>query len=607
MTENPSWLGFAELCEILAATRGKLAKRAAIAAYLRPLDAAAAGLAAQYLTGSVFPENEELAVNVGGRLVVRALEAIVHATPETFHATYRKHGDLGATAEELLRTVPRESEGGLGLHEVAERLNALAAARQQAVKFAQLVDTLRSFSPRGAKYFTKLLLGDMRTGVQQSLVEEAIAAAAEEPLSAVRHAGMLLGSLPAVVELSWRHKLETASFRMFHSLGFMLATPAANAQEAYAKLSQAKEIQKDTTQPSAAIPADNDFSAQVEDKYDGMRAQIHCGDPSQPGRVRIFSRTRDDITTSFPEIVEWFAGATEPAILDGEVLAWDFTAARALPFTSLQPRLGRKRVTSAMQAASPVIFMAFDMLLRSNELLLNLPLRVRRSHLEAWAESVQHTSVSTAPVGAKDESQISLFATEGVTEGRERPTRLKLSPVTSMLSAQQLDAAFSAARARGNEGLMVKSVASAYQPGRRGAAWLKIKRELATLDVVVTAVEYGHGRRAAVLSDYTFAVRSGEDLLNVGKAYSGLTDDEIATLTPWFQQHTLEESGGQLLVEPKIILEVAFNNVMLSDRHSSGYALRFPRIVRIRSDKPLEEIDTLERVAEIYETQHTKG
>lgn len=606
MTDSASWLSFAELCESLAATRSKLEKRAAIAAYLRPLDAASAGLAAQYLTGSVFPENEARAVNIGGRLVVRALEAIVPTTPQTFHATYRKHGDLGATAEELFRIVPQSKVAGLGLHEVAAHLDALAVARLQAVKFAQLVDTLRGFSPIEAKYFIKLLLGDMRTGVQQSLVEEAIAAAAEEPLSAVRHAGMLLGSLPSVVELAWRHTLGTASFRMFHSLGFMLATPAASAHEAYAKLSQATKHQEETAEPGAAMPAGNDASAQVEDKYDGMRAQIHCGDPAQPGRVRIFSRTRDDITASFPEIVEWFAHATEPAILDGEILAWDFAAGRAMPFTALQPRLGRKRVTSALRTASPVMFMAFDMLLRSNQLLLNLPLQVRRNHLEAWAEAMQRITEPHVHVEGKAESQISLFATGEVTDDRKHPSRLKLSPVMPMLSAEQLDAIFSAARARGNEGLMVKSLASAYQPGRRGAAWLKIKRELATLDVVVTAVEYGHGKRAAVLSDYTFAVRNGEDLVKVGKAYSGLTDQEIANLTPWFQQHTMEESGGQLLVEPTIVLEVAFNNVMRSDRHSSGYALRFPRIVRTRTDKPLDEIDTLERVAEIYETQHAK-
>ena len=168
---------------------------------------------------------------------------------------------------------------------------------------------------------------------------------------------------------------------------------------------------------------------------------------------------------------------------------------------------------------------------------------------------------------------------------------------------QELDQLFEAAQARGNEGLMIKDPESAYTPGRRGKSWLKLKRELATLDVVVTAVEYGHGKRIGVLSDYTFAVRDGERLVNIGKAYSGLTDAEIAEMTKWFLEHTIEDQGFRLIVEPKIVLEVAFNNMMRSDRHESGYALRFPRIVRIRPDKLPEEADTIEKSQEIYEKQ----
>lgn len=604
MTDAPSWLSFSELCESLAATRSKLAKRAAIAAYLRPVDAASAGLSAQYLTGRVFPETEERTMNVGSSLIVRALEAITQTTPETFHATYRKHGDVGATAEELLRPTPQRPTH-LSVHDVAARLDALAAARLQSAKSGLLENTLRTISPIEAKYFIKLLLGDMRTGVQQSLVEEAISIAAEEPLAAVRRAGMLLGNLAAVVELAWLEKLETARFRMFHPLGFMLATPAGSAEEAFARLKAAGANNDIPAAPAATTkPNGKEPSAQIEDKYDGMRAQIHCGDPSQPGRVRIFSRTRDDITASFPEIAAWFTSAPEPAILDGEILAWDFATDRALPFTALQPRLGRRRVTAAMQTGSPVLFMAFDILLRNEELLLDTPLHLRRSHLEAWTEAARQFSRLNPLARTTAEPQGFLFATETVTDIDENLMRLKLSPATAMISPEQIDGVFLAARARGNEGLMVKSLSSVYQPGRRGSAWLKIKRELATLDVVVTAVEYGHGRRAAVLSDYTFAVQSGSGLLNVGKAYSGLTDEEIAALTPWFQQHMLEDRGGQLLVEPGIVLEVAFNNVMQSERHDSGYALRFPRILRIRTDKPLQEIDTLERVAEIFDSQH---
>jgi DNA ligase-1 len=178
-----------------------------------------------------------------------------------------------------------------------------------------------------------------------------------------------------------------------------------------------------------------------------------------------------------------------------------------------------------------------------------------------------------------------------------------LAPTLTANSPEQLEEIFTAARQRGNEGLMIKGLNSAYTPGRRGKAWLKLKKELATLDVVVTAVEWGHGKRNKVLSDYTFAVRDGDKLLNVGKAYSGLTDAEIAEMTQWFLAHTIQDHGFRLAVQPKIVLEVAFNNMMRSTRHESGYALRFPRILRIRTDKSPHEADTLETVREIFERQ----
>jgi DNA ligase-1 len=177
------------------------------------------------------------------------------------------------------------------------------------------------------------------------------------------------------------------------------------------------------------------------------------------------------------------------------------------------------------------------------------------------------------------------------------------APAFEASSPEELDQLFEAAQARGNEGLMIKDPESVYTPGRRGKSWLKLKRELATLDVVVTAVEYGHGKRIGVLSDYTFAVRDGDRLVNIGKAYSGLTDVEIAEMTKWFLDHVIEDQGFRLVVEPKIVLEVAFNNMMESDRHESGYALRFPRIVRLRPDKLPEDADTVERAREIYEGQ----
>jgi DNA ligase-1 len=186
-------------------------------------------------------------------------------------------------------------------------------------------------------------------------------------------------------------------------------------------------------------------------------------------------------------------------------------------------------------------------------------------------------------------------------------THVVRAPVLRAKTPDELEEHFTAAQARGNEGLMIKDLGSAYLPGKRGKSWLKMKRELATLDVVVTAVEYGHGKRMGVLSDYTFAVwdtdTNNAQLVNIGKAYSGLTDVEIAEMTQWFLEHTIEDQGFRRTVEPKIVLEVAFNNMMKSERHESGYALRFPRIVRLRPDKTADEADTIGRVREIFDQQ----
>jgi DNA ligase-1 len=449
----------------------------------------------------------------------------------------------------------------------------------------------------------------MRIGVKQSLIEEAIAAASGTRVEQVRHAVMLEADLAAATMRAFTGTLPEARMRLFHPLGFMLASPVDSPDEA---------VERFTKQGDAH--GSGHIEAFLEDKYDGMRAQLHCADPAQPERVALYSRNREDITESYPELAEAFSGLLpgedNQLILDGEILGWNFDAGeedergRALPFAVLGERIGRKRVSNELRARVPVVFMAFDLLCAQGELTLELPLRERRNRLEAIVERIGKRTVSPLHIDEHaGAAQSHLFAAAAVAE---LPVpRLLLSPSRLVESSDDIDRAYAAARARSNEGVMIKSAGSAYQPGRRGLAWLKLKRELATLDVVVTGAEYGHGKRAGLLSDYTFAVRgpgyatTGE-LLNVGKAYSGVTDAEIAQLTAFFREHTLEDHGHFRTVEPLIVLEVAFNNIMRSDRHASGFALRFPRILRLRPDKPVDEIDTVERVEEIYQSQMDK-
>ncbi len=612
---STGFLQFAVLCDALAATTKKLEKRALIAEYLKNLEVEDAAQAALYLAGTPFSETDRRVLNVGGSLLSKALTELSGASQPEMYAAYRRHGDLGAAAEDLLRQRGARA-ASLTLRQVEEAFARIAEARGPAAKLALMLELLRDATPIEAKYILKLAVGDMRIGVKQSLVEEAIAAAYAVETAAVRRAVMLNGSLPETVVMATRKTLGDARMKLFHPLGFMLASPVDSVGEAMKRFAQevlaeqgatpdesgeVESVGKPLEELAPLIPKVPEIAlreAQLEDKYDGIRAQLHCGEGEQPGRVELFSRSRDDLSASFPELIEAFEGIAEPMILDGEILAWNTRDERALPFAVLQQRLGRKRVTQEMLERMPVVFMVFDLMYLGEQLQLESPLFERRERLEAL---VAKYAEGTGKVEMRGQS----FLFRDADDVQSFP-RLMLAPATRLRNAEQLDAAYMEARARGNEGVMLKALHSTYQPGRRGLAWLKLKRELATLDVVVTGAEFGHGRRVGVLSDYTFAVRDGEELKNVGKAYSGLTDAEIDELTAFFREHTLEDFGGFRTVEPLVVLEVAFNNVMRSERHNSGFALRFPRILRIRNDKPVSEIDTLARVEEIYNCQPDK-
>ena len=369
---------FAELCDKLSQTGSKLEKRALMAGYLRSLPIPDAGLAALYLAGVPFPETDGRDLKVGGASLSRILGELSGASDAAMHAAYRRHGDLGGAAQDLLqaRTIPPT----LHLADVGEAFSAVAGAGKPAAKQRLVHDLLEKATPLEAKYLIKIMLGDMRTGIKVSLVEEAIAAAYDAPVAEVRTARMLNGNLPEVLELAAGGRLAEARMKLFHPLGFMLASPVETVEEALQRFSV--EVAEEG---QSGVPVIKE--AQMEDKYDGVRAQVHCGSPEHPGRVALFSRSREDMTVSFPEIVEAFAGFEEPLVLDGEILAWKED--RALPFSSLQARLGRKKVTAEMRADTPVVFMAFDLLYAHGETLMDQPLLERRRKLEALVAKEQ--------------------------------------------------------------------------------------------------------------------------------------------------------------------------------------------------------------------------
>jgi len=597
---------FAETADRIAATTKKLEKTALLAGYLKSVPVEEAAVAAVFFSGRPFPVWEETTLQVGGTLLWRIVEELSGCNEKELTAAYRKHGDLGAVAGAVL---PGGTGSQIAPSNIQLTFREIAAARGSAAKSILVRKLLSQVSPLEAKYIVKIMTGDLRIGLKESLVEEAIAEAFGGAVKDVQRANMLVGDIGETLRLAAEGRLTEAKMRLFHPIGFMLASPAESAEDALSYFQ----------------------NAWVEDKYDGIRAQAHCSCDT----VRFFSRTRDEITESFPELPDVLAGFPQDAILDGEIVAWGYAEedpyiqglevgapkpvsvqshGRALPFSALQQRLGRKKVSEKLMRDVPVAYLVFDVLYAGGELVMDRPLQERAKILDtlltANTKRIHHGDTETRrKFSTKDHQEKLSFSSlepegPGPTTDDQGPTTAVIrAPAVQASSPEELDRLFDAAQARGNEGLMIKDPKSPYTPGRRGKSWLKLKRELATLDVVVTAVEYGHGKRIGVLSDYTFAVRDGERLLNIGKAYSGLTDVEIAAMTKWFLDHTIEDQGFRRTVEPKVVLEVAFNNIMKSDRHSSGYALRFPRIVRLRPDKLPEEADTMERVREIFQKQ----
>jgi DNA ligase 1 len=547
---------FALTAQRIASTPGKLEKVAALASYFRSLDDTDLVAAARFFTGNPFAARDRRTLSVGGRTIVEVAQRVWGFDDAALSSSYRATGDLGTALGPFVRPpvdsmlfhdrlTPAALEVLFG--EIAEASGKRANRRREAV----LERILRACDDSlVATYVIKIITGDLRVGLREGLVTDTIAAAFDADAAAVRRGLMACGDVGTVALAAKHGALDELRVEYGTPIGFMLATPIPFG-ETYPELAGEAWL--------------------VEDKYDGIRVQAHVS----AGSVTLFSRRLNDVSAAYPEVTADLATLSRDAILDGEIVA--MRDERVQPFRTLQARLQRKVVDESLRAEVPVAYVVFDLLALDGDLLIDEPLTARREQLANVFATGPHVKLSPS-------------------ERRDEP------------GSAWVNERFEAARARGNEGLMLKRADAPYLPGRRGKWWHKLKRELSTLDVVVVAVEWGHGKRSAVLSDYTFAVRGERgELLTIGKAYSGLTDAEIAALTPWFLAHRLpfeqqraKARSHEIPVEPKIVLEVAFDVIAKSELHESGFSLRFPRIVRVRDDKPPEEIDTLGRVAEIY-------
>jgi DNA ligase-1 len=541
---------FADVGEAITATPAKLEKVRLLGDYLRRLDEDRLAIAAIYFTGRAFAQSDLRTLQVGWAVIFRALQGATQIDDDEFHHIAAKYGDAGKSAFEVLdgRTKPEP----FSLIESRALFENLHKARGPIAKAELLQKRFSILSAREGEYVVKILTGDLRIGLLEGLVEEAIARAFDVPLDEVKRANMLLGDIGATAELASKKELHRAELSIFRPIKCMLATPEPTAEAIWGRFEHAKTVY-------------------AEDKFDGIRAQLHRNSE----RAEIFSRDLKRITDQFPELAEQARRFDVDLILDGEIVAFDpAVAGRRLTFFDLQKRLGRKSdgadLFTPASADVPVAFIAFDLLWLNGRSLLKTPLRDRRELLRAV----------------------------------RLPPQFQIAEVFPAHSAAEIEDIFHQARRRLNEGLMIKDPESFYLPGNRGLFWFKLKKELATLDVVVVAAELGHGKRNNVLSDYTFAVRDDAgELLPIGKAYSGLTDAEIVELTEHFKQNTIVDHGRYREVKPDIVLEVAFNSIQPSTRHASGLALRFPRIKAIRRDKNVDAIDTLAYARELAAQQ----
>lgn len=550
MKDSAQFSAFAETMERVRANSSKIAKVEALAAFLATLGPEDAEVVARLSTGRASARGSKDEVQVGYSTLLDVLQEVCSASRADTSRVYLKYGDLGEAAQELLagKTATSLFDERLTISDVELALVKMRTARGKGsaeVRRGAVKSLLLRATPLEGKYIVKALTGEMRTGLVGGLLEEAVAKAHGLPKDAVAKAHLLLGDAGLLAGAAARGELDRVRMVQFRPVNFMLAEPLATAGEVAERFG--KEIY-------------------AEYKYDGVRAQVH----KRGKAVRIYSRRLEDITESFPEVAGAALAIEHDFVADGEIVP--FREGRPLPFQLLQRRLRRMEGFEEAARRAPVRYFAFDLLMMDGDEVYGLRLSERSKRLA------------------------------GLVEGSE----ISLAERSSVRTEGEIQRLFRKSRELGYEGLVVKDPDSIYTMGKRGLGWAKLKEELDTLDVVIVAAEYGHGKRAGVISDYTFAVKDGERLATIGKAYSGLTDEEIDRMTERLKAITVKDNGYWRTVRPEVVLEVAFDSIQRSERHESGFALRFPRIKRIRDDKSAADIDTIDRVRSIFDGQTVK-
>jgi DNA ligase-1 len=549
----------AELLERVEATKKRLEIIGMTADFLRRLDAEEVEPAVSMILGRAFPKWSQKTLDVSWATLSGILQRTTEVDWDVFREAFTSTGDIGAAAKAVFEktNVKKQAlllEKTLTITEVRHLLESIArtAGSGSREKKERLVTVLLSqASSVEAKYLIKIFVGEMRTGLYEGLMEQAVAKAFDVPLATVQKASMTMGDIgevAAIAKTEGKTRLSQIGFQVFRPVKLMLAQVASDVDEAL---------------------AEHGGRTALEYKYDGARVQIH----KRGGEVQVFSRRLTDVTQSLPEVVEAVKNniKAEEAIVEGEVIAVD-DGGHPIPFQHLMRRFKRVHEVQGMAEKIPVKLYLFDILLLDGESLISLPYVQRRKVL------------------AENAGEIPLTA--------QIVTDKKIIAETFLKEAM----------GSGHEGLMAKKLDSSYTPGTRGKRWFKIKPVLEPLDLVITAAEYGYGRRHGWLSDYYLAARDAAtgEFLNVGKTFKGLTDAEIIEMTRRLKELTVREERNRVVVLPKIVVEVAYNEIQESPKYKSEMALRFARISRIRDDKNPEDADTIEKVREIFERQFAK-
>jgi len=553
-----SFKALTELLERVGATKKRTQTVALVADFLTKLNMEELEPAVSLILGRAFPKSSQKTLDVSWQTLNTVLRSITQVDWDVFSEAFARTGDIGDATKALFEKAKMKRQSTLmqkqiTIIEVRNILEAITAASGMGSKQkkTRLIETLFSQTdPAEAKYLVKILTSEMRTGFHEGLMEQAIAKAFDVPLKTVQLANMALGDIGEVAPRARTNKqtLSSLGFRVFRPVKLMLAQVADNADQAL------REHGGETA---------------FEYKYDGARVQIH----KRGKGVKIFSRRLTDVTASLPEIVDTVKVnvVADETIVEGEVIAVD-SQGSPIPFQHLMRRF--KRVHGVVDTAEkiPLKLFLFDILYLNGENLISLPYLKRRRIL---SENVGKIPL-TKQIVTNSSDVANAFLREAINDGQE--------------------------------GLMAKNLDSPYTPGARGKRWFKVKTTLEPLDLVITAAEYGYGRRHGWLSDYYLAARDSEtdEFLELGKTFKGLTDAEIIEMTRRLKSLAISEDRWRVVVQPKIVVEVTYNEIQRSPTYKSGMALRFARIARIRDDKAAEDADTIQRVREIYEQQFQK-